>query len=117
MKFDIALDSFRGFHHQAYIPIRPITILVGENSSGKTSLLASIKYFHDLLSGKIDPSFNDEPFQLGTFEQIAHHRGRSAGRTDQICVRIRTDLPKSVREKEDEIFPDGQKNGFFSFSV
>lgn len=115
MKFDIALNSFRGFHRQAYIPIRPITVLVGENSSGKTSLLAAIKYLHDFLSGKIDPSFNDEPFQLGTFEQIAHSRNGRAGRAGEIRIGIRTDLSCEDYEKASEMHLAAQRKSIISF--
>lgn len=42
MKFEIGFEDFRGFRNQTYIPIRPITLLIGENGSGKSTFLASI---------------------------------------------------------------------------
>lgn len=89
MNFDIGFEAFRGFRNQAYIPIRPITVLIGENSSGKTSLLALIKYVYDIISGKIDASFNDEQFQLGTFDQIAYNRGEEEHSSNQITFKVR----------------------------
>lgn len=104
MRFELALSDFRGFHRQHFTPIRPITVLVGENSAGKTSYLAACKYVSDFLTGG-DPSFTADPFQLGTFEQIAHTRGGRGGRARQFTIRVRSNLdvaptdrfPKSVR--------------------
>lgn len=39
---EIYLDNYRGFKGQ-YIPLRDVNFLVGENSSGKTSILVAIK--------------------------------------------------------------------------
>ena len=83
MTFEVCFRDFRGFHRQAHRPIRPITILVGENSAGKTSFLAGLKYLQDFLSGRAQPSFNEDPFQLGTFDQISHFRGGRWGRASE----------------------------------
>jgi hypothetical protein len=82
----ISFDDFRIFHHSDPIEIKPITILVGANSSGKSSFLAGIRYLFDiLLSG--EGSFNKEPFFLGTYDQIAHYRGGRFGRAT--CFKMR----------------------------
>lgn len=39
--FKIALDNFRCFRGAHSIPIRPITVVVGENSTGKSAILSS----------------------------------------------------------------------------
>lgn len=89
MEFELSLAGFRGFASAASVPIRPITLLIGENNSGKTSVLAAIKFVYDFLSGREEPSFNNPPFQLGTFEQIAHHRGGRAGRAKEVRITAR----------------------------
>lgn len=91
MRFELALENFRGFHKQGFTRVRPITILVGENSAGKTSYLAACKYVADFLSGG-EPSFTNDPFQLGTFEQIAHTRGGRGGRAKQFSLRLRSNV-------------------------
>ena len=83
---EIGFKDFRGFHDQRPVRIAPITMLVGENSAGKTSFLAGLKYLLDLLDRHADASFNKEPFQLGTFQQIAHHRGGRAGRARKVQI-------------------------------
>lgn len=89
MIFDIALTDYRGFHKQNFTQIRPLTILVGENSAGKTSYLAACKYISDFFTGSAEPSFNNDPFQLGTFEQIAHARGGRGGRAKEFLLKAR----------------------------
>lgn len=89
MTFDLSLQEFRGFHFQGYVPVRPITILVGENSAGKTSFLAGLKYIQDFLSERAEPSFNSDPFQLGTFDQISHFRGGRGGRASEFSISLR----------------------------
>lgn len=92
MTLEIALRDFRGFHRQGYVHVRPITILLGENSAGKTSFLAGMKFILDFLSGVGEPSFNGDPFQLGTYDQIAHFRGGRGGRAREFRISLRRSL-------------------------
>ncbi len=98
--YEIGLKYFRGFHDVDFIGIRPITLLIGENSAGKTSFLAAIKYMFDFIRNEGDVSFNSEPFQLGTFEQISHYRGGKAGRAKQFEISIRTFIEQSKRDSD-----------------
>jgi hypothetical protein len=73
MKF--TLENFRRFHKETRVDIAPLTILVGENSSGKSSFLAGLRYIIHSMSVDTEGSFNREPFFLGAYDQIAHYRG------------------------------------------
>ena len=70
----LILEDFRCFAGRHEVPIRPLTLLVGENSTGKTSFLAAVRAARD----RTEPNFNEEPFRLGSYEQIANNRGRPA---------------------------------------
>ena len=72
----LILEDFRCFAGRHETPIRPLTLLVGENSTGKTSFLAAIRAAHD----RTEPNFNAEPFRLGSYDQIANSSGRPAER-------------------------------------
>jgi AAA15 family ATPase/GTPase len=96
VSFEISFRNFRGFYDQLYVPVKPITILVGENSAGKTSFLSGTKYIIDFLSGRGDPSFNSDPFQLGTYDQIAHFRGGRGGRAKEFEISLKQTV--SVRK-------------------
>jgi predicted ATPase len=74
----LSLTDFRAFASTGALEIRPLTFLVGENSSGKTSFLAALSYIWRLQERMLSASFNMPPFDLGTFDEIVH---RARGRT------------------------------------
>ena len=78
----LSLRNFRCFGDVGPVPLRPLTLLVGENSTGKTSFLSAIRLAFDIAyppPHSID--FNEEPFRLGAFRDIAHYRGGRSGRS------------------------------------
>lgn len=87
----IGLKDFRAFGDTGLLDIRPLTFLVGENSSGKTSLLAALNYvwrFNERLQAA---SFNRAPFDLGTFDEIVHSvRGRT--RPDCFTITVQNEI-------------------------
>jgi hypothetical protein len=97
--------NFRCFSDVAPVDIRPVTILVGENSTGKTSFLAAYRFISELFQIGANPSFNKDPYSLGSFKEIAHHRGGRAGRaTDfsfylEIPARIRGNVAPDARRE------------------
>ena len=42
IRFDVRWQNFRGFRDTGWLPIRPITILIGANNTGKSSLIAPL---------------------------------------------------------------------------
>ncbi len=69
----ITLENFRCFHKKQTARLAPLTLLVGENSTGKTSLMAMIRILWDTIYSRKGYDFNEEPFDLGTFKDIAYH--------------------------------------------
>lgn len=67
--------------------MRPITLLVGENGTGKTTFLGCYSVLHRLLSPPwmtSDPmDFNREPFSMGSFRDIIRSRRGRDGRIDE----------------------------------
>ena len=78
----ITLRNFRCFREEQNARLAPLTLLVGENSSGKTSFLAMLRALWDAAYQQIVPDFKEEPYDLGSFDEIAHHRGGRGGRAD-----------------------------------
>ena len=76
---------FAGVHD---VPIAPLTLLVGENSTGKSSFLALLRIGAEVAQGDLSPGFNAEPFLLGAYDQIANYRGGRAGRARSFEVGI-----------------------------
>ena len=54
----------------------PLTLLVGENSTGKTSFLAMVRALREVAFESTIPDFREPPFDLGTFSEIVHNRVR-----------------------------------------
>lgn len=76
----IEIQNFRCFLKPGPLALRPLTFLVGENSTGKSSFLAAVRLAWGLGNAVPPLDFNEEPFLLGAFDQIAHFRGGRAGR-------------------------------------
>lgn len=87
---EIFLDHVRSFSKPQYVPLRPLTLLVGENSSGKSTFLASIACAFDQARFPADPGFNEPPYNLGSFETIATAAvgQRAASKTFSIGFRL-----------------------------
>lgn len=63
------------------VRLAPLTILVGENSTGKTALAALVRAMWDATYRNRVPDFNEAPYEMGGFRQIAYQRnGRARGK-------------------------------------
>lgn len=71
---EITLRDFRCFHEEQRARLAPLTLLVGENSTGKTSFLALLKGLCDMAYFLRMPDFKESPYDLGSFDEITHHR-------------------------------------------
>ena len=66
----VTLKNFRCFGSEQTVPLAPLTLLVGENSTGKTSFMAMIRALWDLVFNGDEPNFNKLPYDLGSFHEI-----------------------------------------------
>jgi predicted ATPase len=89
----LLFEGVRCFHDLHICPIKPITLLVGENSTGKTTFLALTRIAWDIISSDLSKDlFNEEPFLLGSYDQIASYRGGRAGRNRSFTVGMQFDI-------------------------
>lgn len=66
------MEEVRCFSERQTLEIRPLTFLVGENSTGKTTALACFHVSADYLRrGGVD--FNSHPYSMGTFKDIVRN--------------------------------------------
>ena len=77
---EITVQNFRCFREPQSARLAPLTLLVGNNSTGKTSFLALIRALWEVAFLNESPDFQKSPYDLGTFRDIAHNRGRGGGR-------------------------------------
>ena len=81
---EFIIKNVRCFEGEQRADIRPVTLLVGENSTGKTSFLGSYRALHQIIESDIflrrglirqgNPDFNLEPFQMGAFRDIVRSK-------------------------------------------
>ena len=83
---EIRLRDFRCFREQHTVPLAPLTLLVGENSTGKTSFLAAVQAVWDAAHGSGDPDFRKDPFDLGAFPEIVHNRGGRGSSANSFAI-------------------------------
>ena len=76
----ITLKNYRCFHDRQTARLAPLTLLVGENSTGKTSFMALIRVLWDVAYGHRVPDFKKPPYDLGSFDEIVHNRGKGGSR-------------------------------------
>lgn len=87
MMKSLNIEGVRSFRESQEIPIRPVTLLVGENSTGKSTVLAMVRAGWDIAFGAKEPDFSEEPFDLGGFDAIAHYHGGRAKRVHEFRIR------------------------------
>jgi hypothetical protein len=82
----IILEYVRSFASRQSVPLRPLTLLVGENSTGKSTFLAVVASVFNSTRFPTNLSFNEPPYNLGTFETIATFKGGKYGRAKSFSV-------------------------------
>ena len=72
----ITLQNYRCFGNEEQTArLAPLTLLVGPNGTGKTSFLALIRALWDVAFREVVPNFREEPFDLGSFEDVVYRGG------------------------------------------
>jgi hypothetical protein len=85
MLTSLSIGNFKAFGETQTIPIRPLTLIFGANSSGKSSIIHSLLLAnHALANGNFDvhqPRLAGESVDLGGFREFAHRH-----RVDHHCT-------------------------------
>ena len=92
---EIRLRDFRCFHERQTARLAPLTLLVGENSTGKTSFLAAVQAVWDAAYGSGAPDFRRAPFDLGAFPEIVHSRGGRGKASKSFAIAFRELTPEA----------------------
>ena len=72
----ITLENFKGISDPVTIPIRPITLLFGKNSAGKSTIIQALHYLREVLENRQpDPDrtqLGGDVIDLGGFQSLVH---------------------------------------------
>ena len=93
----ITVEGYRCFRERQSARLAPLTLLVGNNSTGKTSFLALIRALWEVAFLSESPDFRKEPYDLGTFRDIAHNRGARGSQAGSFEAGFEYSLPTSIR--------------------
>ena len=75
----ITLQNYRCFgSEEQSARLAPLTLLVGPNSTGKTSFLALIRALWDVAFREVVPNFREHPYDLGSWDDIVYQPGGRA---------------------------------------
>ncbi len=77
----VTLQNYRCFRERQEARLAPLTFLVGENSTGKTSFLALVRALREVAFESRVPDFRQQPYDLGTFSEIAYNRARGGAKS------------------------------------
>ena len=74
----ITIENFKGISKPIKIDFKPITLLFGANSSGKSTIVQALHYAREIIErGNIDPGLTilgGSALDLGGFASLVHNR-------------------------------------------
>ncbi len=82
----LILENVRCFQGHHELPLAPLTLLIGENSTGKSTVLAAARIAADICRDIGTPDFNETPFDWGAYDQIACTRSGRGGRAKSFGI-------------------------------
>lgn len=94
----IKLKNFRCFREEQVARLAPLTLLVGENSTGKTSFMAMIRALWEVAYRNRIPDFKEDPYDLGSFDEIAYNRGANGGQVNTFEAGFDSTIQVSISE-------------------
>lgn len=98
----ITIENFKGISNPITIPLRPITLFFGKNSSGKSTILQAMLYALEVIrTANVDidkVNLGGDAINLGGFRNLVHKH-----ETDRV-IKLRFDLNFSS-VKWNEVFP------------
>jgi hypothetical protein len=95
----LIIEGLRCYSRRQRIRLKPLTLLVGENSTGKTTCLAALRLAWDIGAGMLYPDFNEGPFQLGGIREMAHRSDKAGGRLSEFSVGFEMKINQTTDSK------------------
>ncbi|WP_421557171.1 AAA family ATPase [Pseudomonas canadensis] len=109
----LSLKNFKGFSEEVRIELRPVTLLFGQNSAGKSSLLHALQYFREILergNANADHTMQGgKAVDLGGFLNLVH--GRDPQRRIEIEIEMQlgnTSIPEILPDAFEDWHEDDQ---------
>ena len=113
----LSLKNFKGFSDEVRIELRPITLLFGANSAGKSSVLHALQYIREILernNANADRTLNGgDSIDLGGFLNVLHGRAGPAEMVSERKIELEVEMALGdafIPELVTDAFEDWQTN-------
>ena len=111
---ELVLHDVRCFHGEQRGCLKPITLLVGENSTGKTTFLGCYAVLNQVFKGReiethID--FNTEPFSMGSFRDIVRSQRGPRGSIDRFKLGLTYSFTTKKGHRSYQLLATFQEDG------
>lgn len=106
----IALENFKGVGARTRIDLAPVTLLFGANNVGKSTILHSLLFIHEILkhgSADVDRTeLGHESLELGGFARLVHAHDKARTIRARVDFDTGASLNRLGRDLEDFSLPD-----------
>ena len=87
---DLWIENFKGIGKRQHIPLRPITLLFGTNSAGKSTVLHALLYLREIVCRQnvnpTKPLEGEQTVNLGGFRNLVHRSASETGESTSAVV-------------------------------
>ena len=104
----LEIENFKGIQSRQTIDIRPITMLFGPNSAGKSTVLHALHYLREILErGNIDPdlTISGGQIDLGGFSTLVHRRKLDQTISIKVTIDLSDEIHKFIFSSIQKYFP------------
>jgi len=101
----LIIEGMRCFRSRKKVAIKPLTLLIGENNTGKTTFLSAIKIAWDISIGSFMPDFNEQPFSSGPFDEILTKHSGPQRKNKFFCIGLEIPSPSESGTKIRDLSP------------
>ena len=109
----ITIENFKGIHNPVKLDFKPITLLFGPNSAGKSTIVQALHYALEIFErGNLDPdrtALGGKAVDLGGFETLVYNHDLSK----PVRLKIEIDLQN---EDLPQYFDGYEDMGLYQFS-